>query len=473
MHILFVASEAVPFIKTGGLADVIGTLPKELTKKGVNVSIMIPYYRNIKDKYHFNSIKNFIIEINGKPQYCGICKTVYENITYYFIDNNYFFYRDGSIYNHFDDGERFAYFNLAVVESLKKLDFFPNLLHLNDWQTGVIPYLLKKRGETESAFNKIRTLFTIHNIEHQGQFPSSLSQYLNSDFTPSLEYHNMINFMKTGIIEADYVSTVSETYANEIKTAFYGFGLQDIINTRIKRLKGIINGIDYMIFNPSTDKHIYFNYSVNQLADKKKNKTALKKEFDFPRRKAPLIGLVSRLVDQKGIDLIIGCVKEVINKTDAMFVFMGSGSRQYTNQLNILTNQYPYNIKVYIGYNEKIAQKIYAASDMFLMPSKYEPCGLSQMIALRYGSLPIVRETGGLKDTVKPYNKYSKEGWGFSFINYDRIELSNCLIDAINFYNSDRNLWNDLVRRAMLLDYSWESSATKYIELYKKLLKGE
>ncbi|MCL2521829.1 MAG: glycogen synthase GlgA [Erysipelotrichales bacterium] len=468
MKILFAASECAPYAKTGGLADVIGALPLSLARLGIDVSVILPYYKQVKNKNLATYQLHFDIEINNVKKYCGIFSLKTNDVTYYFIDNEEFFYRD-ELYGHYDDGERFAYFSLAILETLQKIDLFPDVIHCNDWQTAAIPHLLKRNYQWFDTYKEIKTVLSIHNIQFQGIFPASLASYLNLKYSQALEFDNNINFLKAGIVCSDLITTVSETYRDEILTEEYGYRLNDILSLYQNKLFGIINGIDIDLFNPKTDQLLHKNFdSENAMRHRYLNKRKLQKDSGLPIRNAPLFGLVSRLTDQKGLDLFRPILTDILNNHDCQFYVMGSGELEFENYFKELANSYPEKFKVFIGYNEALAQKIYSSINFFLMPSKFEPCGLSQLISMRYGGIPIVRETGGLKDTVIPYNKFTKQGSGFSFKNYQADELKTQIEVAIAFYQNKKELKN-LTKQIMNLDFSWENSSRKYLELYQKL----
>lgn len=469
MKILFCASESAPYAKTGGLADVIGALPKALLEKGCDARVIMPYYKKIKEK-NLAEYKGYAyVRIADRMEYVGVFEANYEGVPFYFIDSNRYFNRDG-LYGYGDDGERFAFFDFAILEAIKVIDFYPDVIHLNDWQTGLIPYILKANYHYYPNYNRIKTVYSIHNIQYQGNFPFDMMRILYMPYSSCLEFDGCINFMKAGILESNIVTTVSDTYKNEVLTDYYGYRLNNILGLRYFDFYGIINGIDTNKYNPETDKNIFYNYSIkNVIEGKKKNKKALLKEFGLDQEDVPLFGLVSRLVEQKGIELLMPIIEDTIHYSNAKFILMGSGDQKYEDFFRTMEARYPSRFKCYIGYSDPVAQKIYAGCDIFLMPSKFEPCGLGQMIAMRYGTLPLVRETGGLKDTVLPYNQFTNEGTGFSFANFNPIELKDVMFIAINTYNDNRQAWNCLVKQAMERDYSWSSSAAKYLELYKKI----
>lgn len=471
MRVLICASEGAPFAKTGGLADVIGALPKALKQNGCDARVIMPYYKKIKEK-NIAYYKGYsFVKIGQELEYVGVFHSVYDGIDFYFIDNDKYFNRD-TLYGHTDDGERFAFFDFAVLEAIKVVNFFPNVIHCNDWQTGLIPYILKTNYYNDYRYQFTKTVYSIHNIQYQGMYSMEMMRILFMPYSPSLEFDGCINFMKTGIMEANKITTVSPTYKDETLTDEYGYKLNNILGMRYYDYSGILNGIDVDKYNPETDKNIYCNYSIDDVLEKKKiNKTKLLEEFGLDSKAdCPLFGLVSRLADQKGIDLLMPIMDDVIQYSNAKFILMGSGNKEYEDYFRYLEGRYPDRFKCYIGYSDPVAQKIYAGSDIFLMPSKFEPCGLGQLIAMRYGTLPLVRETGGLKDTVVPFNKYTKEGTGFTFKRFDAWDLKDTMFRAMDVYNNDREAWNGLVKQGMEKDYSWNSSALVYMDLYNKLI---
>ena len=479
-NILFVASESVPFIKTGGLADVVGSLPKSLDKEKYDVRIFIPKYgcmkQEMKDRLNYKT--NFYMDFNWKNVYVGIMEAVVDGITYYFIDNEYYFsgpkpYCDDALF----EIEKYAFFSKAVLSSLPLIDFKPDIMHCHDWQTGLIPVFLKDHFAGSEFFRDMKSIMTIHNLKFQGKWNidtvkniTGLSDYYFTN--DKLEAYGDANLLKGGIVYADTVTTVSNTYAQEVKTEFYGEGLHGLLQAREGELKGIVNGIDYTDFNPESNPLIYNNYTVENFRKEKiKNKRALQKELGLKQDdKTMLIGIVSRLTDQKGFDLIEYMMEELC-QDNVQFAILGTGSAQYEDMFRRFAGKYPDKVSANIYYSEALSHRIYAASDAFLMPSLFEPCGLSQLMALRYGTLPIVRETGGLKDTVEPYNEYEGTGTGFSFTNYNAHEMLNTIRYAQEvYYNSKRN-WNKMVERAMNADFSWVVSAKKYEEMYEDLTK--
>jgi len=475
LNILIVASEAHPFIKTGGLGDVIGALPVALNDLGADVRVVIPNYRDIKKeiKENLKYIDNFTVNVGWRNQYCGILEYEHEGVKFYLLDNEYYFNRDG-LYGYYDDGEKFAFFDRAVLEFVKHIDWVPDILHCNDWQTGMVPVLLKLEYSKEEKFKNMKTMFSIHNLFFKGMFdPKVLPELFGYDYESfnngSLEHYGAVSFLKGGINYADKVTTVSKSYAEEIKTPEYGERLEGLLRYRSSALEGIVNGIDYKEYNPEEDKYIYSTYSINDLENKKINKEELQKELGLTVNKdVPMIGLVSRLTHQKGCDLIINILEELL-KEDIQVVVLGTGDYMYEESFKSFQGRHPNKISANIKFSNELAHKIYAASDMFLMPSLFEPCGLGQLIALRYGSIPIVRETGGLKDTVTPYNEYDETGNGFGFKNYRFEELLNITKYAIRIYGN-KDKWNNIVRQAMSADNSWEKSAKEYIEIYNQLI---
>jgi starch synthase len=475
LNILIAASEAHPFIKTGGLGDVIGALPKSLKKLGADVRVVMPNYRDIKKeiKDKLKYINNFSIKVGWRNQYCGVFEYDCEGVKFYLLDNEYYFKRDG-LYGYYDDGEKFAFFSRAVLEFVKQLDWTPNVIHCNDWQTGMIPVLHKLEYIKEEKFKNMKTIFSIHNLFFKGEFTKEvLPELFGYDYEAfnngSLELYGGVSFLKGGINYSDIVSTVSETYAEEIKTSEYGEKLEGLLRYRGSALKGIVNGIDYEEYNPEKDKIIYKNYNVNSIEDKYVNKEKLQEELKLPINKnIPMIGMVSRLTHQKGCDIIINSLEAILEE-EVQVIILGTGEEMYEEAFRDFERRHGDKVRAKITFSNDLAHKIYAASDMFLMPSLFEPCGLGQLIALRYGTVPIVRETGGLKDTVNPYNKYENTGNGFGFRNYRTDELLNTVRCALSIYK-DKYAWNRIVFEAMNSDNSWEKSAKEYMKLYSGIL---
>lgn len=475
MKVLFVTSEANPFVKTGGLGDVMGALPQSLQNLGVDARVVLPKHKNIKSDYvkNLEFVKWFMVPVGWRNQYCGIFKYEYKSVTYYFIDNEYYFNRDG-LYGYDDDAERFAFFDRAVLCFLKEIDWQPDIINCNDWQTGMIPVLHKLEYSKDTFYSNIKTAFSIHNLLFKGIFSADiLPNYFGYDYLPmangSVELHGGASFMKGALNYSDVITTVSNSYAEEIKTPQYGEGLDGLLREKSFKLKGIVNGIDYEEFNPEEDNFIFKKYNYEDLSGKTENKILLQKELGLPQKaNTPMIGLVSRLTNQKGCDLIISIIDRLL-QNDIQVVILGTGDYLYEETFRNLQYRYPDKISANIKFDNGLAHKIYAASDMFLMPSLFEPCGLGQLIALRYGTIPIVRETGGLKDTIYPYNEYNKVGNGFGFKNYNSNELMAITEYALNLYKNKEH-WKGIVKQAMESNNSWEKSAQEYNKLYKELL---
>ncbi|MCC8168187.1 MAG: glycogen synthase GlgA [Clostridiales bacterium] len=477
-RVLFVTSEAVPYIKTGGLADVAGTLPGCFDRNEYDVRIIMPKYACMDEKYlpDLEFICHFYVDLNWRRQYAGIYSAVYEGITYYFVDNEFYFAGDKPYNNIYEDVEKFAFFSKAAVQCLPYIDFAPHVIHCHDWQTGLVPVFLKTSFGWDQYYYGIKTVFTIHNLKFQGRW--KLQEVMDITGLPSqifndreLEAYGEANYLKGGVVYADAVTTVSPTYAADIRTKEGGEGLDGLFNARSNVLSGILNGVDYREYDPQTDPYIDTNYNVRRIVSgKKANKAALQKEMGLPRSSGTfLIGMVSRMTDQKGFDLVDAVLEELLGGMDVQLVVLGVGERRYEDSLSYFKGRYPDKAAVMIGYSDELAHRIYASCDAFLMPSMFEPCGLSQMMAMRYGTVPIVRETGGLKDTVEPYNEYEGTGTGFSFANYNAHELLATIRYAHSVYSSDVNAWRGIIRRAMAKDYSWKASAKEYEQLYNRL----
>ena len=475
MKVLFAVSECVPFVKTGGLADVAGALPKALKKLGTEVRVILPNYSLIPEKLKssFQFLKAIKVQVGFRSQYCGILTAEHEGITYYLIDNEYYFFRD-SLYGHYDDGERFSFFSKAILESLPHLDFIPDVIHCHDWHTGMVNFLLDAHYRDHPIYKEIRTVFTIHNLQFQGIFPYVVMsellglghQYYNIE---QLEFYGNVNFMKGGIVASDQVTTVSPTYKEEIQNPFFGERLDGLLRKHSHKLIGIVNGIDDTSYNPKTDREIAFPYDSDSLEGKVENKQALQQYFGLPEKESsPIIAMVTRLTAQKGLDLLLHVFQNLIQE-DIQFIVLGSGDPKYENFFNQMEQEYPDKVRVYVGFNESLAHQIYAGTDLFLMPSQFEPCGLGQLIALQYGTIPIVRETGGLNDTVQSYNESTGYGSGFTFKNFNAHDMLHTIRRALHFYHQ-KETWNHLIQNVMSQDYSWLQSAKKYNEIYEKLL---
>ncbi len=473
MKVLYVASEALPFMASGGLGDVAGSLPQALRKRLIGCRVVMPMYdgikQELKDKMTF--ITSFTVPVAWRRQYCGVFEAKHNGVIYYFIDNQYYFKRDG-IYGYYDDAERFAFFSRAVLEMIPYIDFKPDIIHCNDWQSALVPVYYSTMYAQAPGYENIKTVFTIHNIQYQGTYGMELIPEvlgIPAEATSVVEFGGDVNFMKGAIESANKVTTVSPSYANEILDPWYSHGLDTILNERSWKLSGILNGIDTELYNPETDKDIFFNYSSDDFKAKAKNKQKLQELMGLPQKKdTPLIGMVSRLVSHKGLDLVKGVMEELIQTTDVQFVVLGSGDWQYEEFFKEMAARYPEQVAIKLGFIPSLSKKIYAGTDMFLMPSKSEPCGLSQMIALRYGSIPIVRETGGLRDSI--HDSQDGEGNGFTFANYNAHEMLYTIRRAVEGYQNKKG-WQILVKRAMECDNSWGKSANEYIKLYKALLK--
>ena len=477
-NILFAASECVPFIKTGGLADVVGSLPKDFDKEKYDVRVVIPNYMCMKQEWKekLEYVAHFYMDIAGQDRYVGVLKIELNGIIFYFIDNEYYFSGPKPYDSAPWDLEKFAFFSKAVLSVLPVIDFRPDIIHCHDWQTGLVPVYLHDSFQQNQFFWGIKTIMTIHNLKFQGVYDvktikelTGLSDYY---FTPDkLESYKDANLLKGGIVYADAITTVSETYAEEIKTEFYGEHLDGLLRARSKDLRGIVNGIDYDDFNPETDKNIPYPYNaVNFRKEKVKNKRALQEELGLEKDdKKMMIGIVSRLTDQKGFDLIAYVMDELC-QDEVQIVVLGTGEERYENMFRHFDWKYNNKVSANIYYSDQLSHKIYAAADAFLMPSLFEPCGLSQLMSLRYGTIPIVRETGGLKDTVEPYNEYESRGTGFSFTNYNAHEMLSTIRYAEKIYYDKKREWNKMVDRAMAADFSWHVSAQKYQEMYDWLI---
>lgn len=478
-NILFVASECVPFIKTGGLADVVGSLPKYFDKKYFDVRVILPKYMCMAQKWKdmLTYKTNFYMYYNNEDRYVGIFEAVYDGVTFYFIDNEFYFsgpsaYTDNNRW----DIERFIFFDKAALSALPVIGFKPDVVHCHDWQTGLVPVYLKDSFRGGEFFRDMKSVMTIHNLKFQGNEHPGFIKYLSglSDYyftIDKLMSYGDANMLKGGLVYADAITTVSNTYAEEIKTDFYGEHLNGLLNARKNDLRGIVNGIDYSSYDPENDPLIEHHYSVkNFRSEKIKNKRALQKELNLAQDdNKMMIGIVSRLTDQKGLDLIAYVMDELCQE-DIQLVVLGTGEPRYENMFRHFSWKYPDKVSANICYNEQMSHKIYASCDAFLMPSLFEPCGLSQLMSLHYGTLPIVRETGGLKDTVQPYNEFTNEGTGFSFANYNAHEMLNIVRYARYVFGAKRDNWNKMADRAMKADFSWQQSAKKYQEMYDWLI---
>ena len=477
MKILFATSECMPFVKTGGIADVMGALPREILKAGEDVRVILPLYKAIGAEWRekMQHMLYFYINLGWRRQYVGIETMVYGGVTFYFVDNEQYFGRDYIYGMGGDEGERFAYFCRAVMEALPKIDFIPDVLHCNDWQTGLIPVLHKLQYKHLELFANMRTVYTIHNLQYQGLFPIDTIEDLlylgNLAYTSdALEFYGMCSCMKGGIVFADEITTVSPTYSQEIQTAYYGERLDGLLRTRVDHLSGILNGIDTEEFDPEKDPLLTQNYTPDTYDKKVENKLALQRELGLTvDANVPMIAMITRLAGQKGLDLVECVLPEIMN-TGAQLVILGMGESRYVDLFSWAQWKYPLQVSANFQMNNALAHKIYAAADLFLMPSLFEPCGLSQLISLRYGTLPITRETGGLRDTVLAYNEYTGDGNGFTFLYYNAHDMLHVIENAVRMFHEQRELFNSLAIRAMKGQYGWDQSAKKYIELYEKLI---
>ena len=471
MKVLFASSEAFPFAKSGGLADVAGALPKALRRRLIGCRVVMPLYSSIPEelKANMNFICSITVPVAWRRQYCGIFEAHLDGVIYYLLDNQYYFKREG-LYGHYDDAERFAFFSRAVVEMIPHIGFTPDVIHCNDWQTALIPIYLNEFYKSFEPYTNIKTVFTIHNIQYQGKYGMEIYGDvlgLPQGRESLVEYDGCVNFMKGAIQCADKITTVSPTYSREILDPYYSHGLDGILKEFTYKLTGIVNGIDYDVHNPETDKMIYKNYTLETLEDKSFNKMFLQEELSLPKKKdTPLIGIVTRLVSHKGIDLI-KCVFEDLLKADVQFAILGSGEWEYETFFYEMSKKYPDKVGLKLGFDARLAQRIYAGADMFLMPSKSEPCGLAQLVALRYGTIPIVRETGGLNDTVT--DSGDGVGNGFTFKSYNAHDMLETIWRSLAGY-SDKDGWDILRRRAMQCNNSWSASANAYIKLYKEII---
>lgn len=475
MQIVFASAECAPFVKTGGLGDVAGSLPAALVRAGAEVIVMVPKYATIKDEYkaQMEHFSDFYVSLGWRNEYCGLEKLEHDGVTYMFIDNERYFARDYP-YGFFDDGERFAFFSKAITESLQHLPagFECDILHCNDWQTALAPVFLREFYQGLPLYDRVKTVFSIHNVAFQGQFSDTVMEdILGVAHIPAAASQLRcdacsINYMLGALRYADAITTVSPTYANEIQTPEFGEGLDGVLRERSYALQGILNGIDVAGFDPETDKRIAANYTVDDRAGKAVCKAKLQEELGLEvRDDRPLMVMVTRLTRQKGMDLVMYALDRIL-AGGVQVAVLGTGDRDYEDGLRYFQNKYPGTMAARIEFDPALSQRMYAAADMFLMPSKFEPCGLSQIIAMRYGTLPIVRETGGLKDTVIPYNEFTGEGTGFSFSNFNGDEMGDAVFRAARLFWDNRDAWNQLVTQAMSQDFSWTRSADKYLDLY-------
>ena len=475
MNILYVTSEAVPYCKTGGLADVAGSLPQALAKGGDHVSVILPLYQTVSEKWidqlHFE--KWTYVRLAWRSVYCGLFSLEREGVTWYFVDNEHYFKRP-DLYGYYDDGERFAFFSRAVTELLPDLPEKPDVVHCNDWQSALVPIYIRDEAVRQDFYKGIHTVITVHNVEYQGRYGRDTLEDLfglahgwYDDGT--MEFAGDVNLLKGAIVTADAVTAVSPTYAQELKYAYFAHGLEDIMNSNASKLHGVLNGLDMERYNPRKDANLVQHYSPGRMAGKAKNKEQLQLTMGLQvKADTPIIAMVTRLVSHKGLDLVCDALDYFMEK-DVQLVVLGKGDANYETFFNYAAARYPGRIGVYLGYSESLAMQIYAGADLFLMPSKSEPCGLSQMIAMRYGTVPIVRETGGLKDTVHAYEAWNGEGNGFTFADYNAGDMAYVICEAIDLYHDNRTAFKKLQKRGMNEDFSWTRSAAEYHNIYESI----
>ncbi|MBQ2712501.1 MAG: glycogen synthase GlgA [Clostridia bacterium] len=471
MKVLFVVSECQPFISTGGLAEVAGSLPKALSAE-TDSRVIMPLYSDIPEAWRaqFKFLCHFNVILGWRQQYCGLFEYEKDGVTYYFVDNEYYFKRKG-LYGHYDDGERYAFYSKAVLEALPRLGFYPDVLHCNDWQTALVPIYLKTQYAQGEQYANMRTVFTIHNIEYQGKYSMDILEEvfgISNYFASIVEYQGIINLVKGAIQCCDMISTVSPTYAKEILSPGYSHGLHYILERNQDKLCGILNGIDTVSYNPETDPALFANYSKENLAGKAENKAALQRMLGLPEKPdVPVFAVISRLVSHKGVDLIMNALDEFLH-LPVQFVVLGKGDTLYENYFTDMQKAYSEKMRACIAFNLDTSRKIYAGADVFLMPSRSEPCGLSQMIASRYGAIPITRETGGLYDSIRDFG-YGESGNGFTFANYDSRDMLNRMYAAFECFK-DKEEWARRVVRVMSEDFTWARSAEQYLSMYRKLV---
>ena len=477
MNILYVTSEAVPFCKTGGLADVAGSLPPSLAANGDRVSVILPLYETVKDKWgeklHFERWTN--VRLAWREVYCGLFSFEYEGVTWYFVDNESYF-RRSDLYGYYDDGERFAFFSRAVTELLRSLPEKPDVVHCNDWQSALVPVYIRDEAVRDDFYRSIRTVITVHNIEYQGRYGRETVEDLfgldRGWFDGgTIEFGGDMNLLKGGIVTADAVTAVSPTYARELKCAYFAHGLENVMRMSEGKLHGVLNGIDMKRYDPAHDESLAAPYSADDLTGKRQDKAALQKLLGLQERPdTPILAMVTRLVSHKGLDLVCETLDAIMEK-DVQFVVLGKGDAKYETFFEYARARYGGRMAVHLGYSEELAMQIYAGADLFLMPSKSEPCGLSQMIAMRYGTVPIVRETGGLKDTVRAYEAWNSAGNGFTFANYNAGDMCHVVCQAIDLYHNNRDVYALLQKRGMTADFSWKHSAQAYRDIYSSICR--
>lgn len=471
MKVLFVSPETVPFAASGGLADVAEALPLALKELGVEAIRVMPKYRGIENKFELKKQFSFIVEAGGDAKVADVYLTDYDGVDTYLIGNNFYFERD-NFYGYSDDDERFGFFCKATLEMLMFMDLRLDIIHLNDWQTALIALFMRQEYSKLDFYKNIKLVFTIHNLQYQGVFDQDVledlnlsSKYFNME---AIEYYGKVCYMKAGIVFADLITTVSKTYSKEIQTPWYGYGLDGLLRKYSERIRGIVNGIYYDKYNPENDNSLKYTYSIdNYLIERPKQKVSFQEELGLPVKNVPMMGIVTRLAEQKGVDLIIYAIEQLVRE-DVQIVILGSGDYFYENKLLSLQEQYPDKISVNIQFNQGLARRIYGSVDMFLMPSLFEPCGLSQLYSLRYGAVPIVRRTGGLGDTITDFDEQHDKSTGFLFKNYNNQEFLKAIYRAIDVYYK-KDEWNQLVYRGMASRFSWINSAEEYIEEYKRI----
>ncbi len=476
LKVLYASFEAVPFIKTGGLGDVGGSLPGALKKNGCDVRVFLPKLSTIPEQYRaqMEPVAVFTVPLSWRRAYCGVEKLKYNGVTWYFIDNEQYFKRSAP-YGFDDDCERMAFFCKAVLESIMHIGFMPDVIHCHDWHTALLPVFLREQYLGAPGYDRIKTVFSIHNLKFQGVFPGrTIGDVLGLDYYPSavnqLIWGSCVNFMQGALHYSDRISTVSPTYANEICTPYFGEGLDWLLSERRSVLSGILNGIDTTEYDPATDRYIPENFDSDHLEIKAKNKEKLQAELGLRADGGtPMVTIISRLTEQKGLDLLSRILGELLDSEDFQFVVLGVGDRKYEDEFKYYASRLPERFSAQIKFDEPLSRRLYACSDILLVPSRFEPCGLSQMIAMRYGTIPVVRETGGLKDSVTPYNKYTDAGTGFGFANFNAHELLAAIRSALALYRSGSGAWQRMQKRAMSENFSWDASAKKYIELYRGL----
>lgn len=476
LKILFAAAECAPFFKTGGLGDVAAALPKELVKKGLDCRVVLPFHHKmpLEQRTQCEDLFNFTVSVGWRNQYCGLKRLVKDGVTYYFIDNEYYFGRDG-LYGYDDDGERFAFFQLAIMEMMQRVRFVPDVLHANDYHTAMLPFLVKEKYRWVNAYNDIKTILTIHNIEFQGWYDGGkLADWFGVGMERyedgTVRMNNCLNYMKAGILYADRVNTVSPSYAREIQTAEFGAGLDVILRMESGKLSGIVNGIDYEQNNPETDPLIEHHFSTTDFSGKAANKAQLQKDMGLPvRADVPVLAVVSRLTQQKGFHLLLAELPSLLQQ-DMQLVLLGTGDYDFEQAFAGYARAYPDKVVANITFDVALAQKMYAGADIFLMPSAFEPCGLSQMMAMRYGTLPVVHEIGGLKDTVTPFNPVTGMGTGFGFEDFSGYQFMKAMEKAITMYHENPTVWQKLMIQAMEEDFSWKTACNAYLALYEEVV---